>query len=148
MGDLEKVIAKFNKWSDQHNPGYSAWVMTPQFRSADDEFHVGWIGAWADGATMGAGMQSYRSMGEDLAQDFDNVIDCSGSHMLTSTWQTRAPIEGTDGSGLLLFSSCTLAEGKTGAELQLHTRKYLLRWPTWAVKWPLGLCFQHWARVI
>lgn len=53
MDDLNKVIARFNKWSDQHNPAYTAWVITPQFRSSDDEFQLGWIGAWADGTSMG-----------------------------------------------------------------------------------------------
>jgi hypothetical protein len=55
MKDLQKVNSKFTKWAKKHEPGYSAWTITPQFRSSDEPFDVGWIGAWKDGATMGSG---------------------------------------------------------------------------------------------
>ncbi|MBT4523198.1 MAG: hypothetical protein HOC23_24620 [Halieaceae bacterium] len=52
----------------------------------------------------------------DVAKAFDKVIDCANSHMLTATYSTSPVPEGGDGSGLIMFSSCTLAEGKTGAD--------------------------------
>jgi len=116
MDDLNKVLVNFNKWSDKHPSNYTAWVITPQFRTSDEDFGVGWIGAWPDGSSMGSGLSDFSSEGGKLQAEFDKVIDCSGSHMLTSTIAT-SPASTEDASGgLIMFSSCTLAEGKTGAD--------------------------------
>lgn len=110
MKDLDKVIGRFNKWSDKNQSGYSAWTITPQFRSSDQPFHLGWIGAWADGAAMAAGMQAYQDKGGDLAGEFGEVVDCAGSHALFSSVAVNAPKGEPAKNPLVQFSSCTIDE--------------------------------------
>jgi len=35
MKDLMKASERFNKWADKHDMKYSAWTITPQFRSPE-----------------------------------------------------------------------------------------------------------------
>ncbi|MDA8752632.1 hypothetical protein N9M39_00565 [Halieaceae bacterium] len=115
MDDLRKVVSSFNKWADKHDAAYTAWTITPQFRSVsspDDVFHVGWIGAWPDGASMGGGMDAWMSEGGDVAASMAEVVDCSSAHMLAASYVVSAP-DGPPDNGIVWFSSCTLEEGAT-----------------------------------
>ena len=113
MQDLQKVNEKFVKWSKKHQQNYSAWTITPQFRSSDQPFDVGWIGAWKDGATMGSGIQAFHSDGTEMAAAFDEVVDCTNSHALFSSVMLNAPKGGGSKTPLVQFSSCSINEGKT-----------------------------------
>jgi hypothetical protein len=117
MDDLDKVTNRFNKWSDKNQKGYSAWTITPQFRSSDTPFHLGWIGAWADGATMGAGLQAYRDKGQDLAAAFADVVDCSDSHGLFSSVSVNAPKGEPSKNPLVQFSSCTMDDDASSEDV-------------------------------
>ncbi len=110
MSDLDKVTAKFNKWADKHDHGYSAWVITPQFRALEDGFDVGWIGSWPDGNAMGKGIDTWMAdPDQSVSAEFDSVVDCSNSHVLMSSLALSAP-EGPPNDGLVMFSSCTVDE--------------------------------------
>ncbi len=117
MKDLDKVNARFNKWSDKQNKGYSAWTITPQFRSSEEPFDVGWIGVWPDGASMGGGMQAYRDSAGEIAMAYDAVIDCGGFHALFSSQVVNAPTGKPNKTPLVQFASCTIAEGKTSDDV-------------------------------
>jgi hypothetical protein len=114
MADLDKVNGRFNKWVDKNVPGYTAWVITPQFRAMEGEFDVGWIGSWADGMAMGKFVSAFTGGDHGLGQAYDEVVDCSGSHVLMSSLPVMAP-DGPPDDGVVLFSSCTLAEGGSAA---------------------------------
>jgi hypothetical protein len=110
MDDLLEVAEGFKQWADEHDSGYSAWVITPQFLASENPLQVGWIGAWTSGDDMGKGMDAWRSEGREAAAAFDKVVDCSSAHALMASYQVHAP-EGPPEDGIVWFSSCTLAEG-------------------------------------
>lgn len=107
--DLAKVNEKFAKWSRKNDRGYSSWTITPQFRSNDGEFDVGWIGSWQAGSAMGKGLDSWMKDSDGLGEAYGEVIDCS--HSLVSSVAVNAPA-GPPNDGVVWFSSCTLNEGK------------------------------------
>lgn len=114
MDDLMGVAGKWNKWAEKNAAAYSAWVITPQYRALEESFGVGWIGSWPDGATMGEVSQKWVHGDHGLGQAFDEVVDCSDSHVLMTTMAVHAG-DGPPADGLVMFSSCTLEEGATDA---------------------------------
>lgn len=109
MDDLNKVTEKFRKWSKKNQSGYSAWTITPNFRAADGEFDVGWIGSSQTSDAFGKGMDNWVNDNDGLAAAFNDVISCS--HSLVSSVAINAP-DGPADNGVVMFSSCTRAEGK------------------------------------
>ncbi|GHD24437.1 hypothetical protein GCM10007052_38020 [Halioglobus japonicus] len=47
--DLDVLNKKFAKWSKKNDGSYSSWTISPQFRTNDGEFDVGWIGSGVTG---------------------------------------------------------------------------------------------------
>lgn len=83
MDDLDKVSNRFNKWSDKNQKGYSAWTITPQFRTSDQPFHMGWIGAWADDASSEDAYAAHKAASDFMISKGWNVcclvaMACSG----------------------------------------------------------------------
>ena len=110
-GDLKKVTDKFSNWADKNGPGYNAWTITPNFRSIPDGdgFDIGWIGSWADHKEMGSTLDNWATGGGDLQEAFNDVIDCSNSHVLMASVAVNAP-DGPPDDGLVMFSSCKVDE--------------------------------------
>jgi hypothetical protein len=110
--DLDKVVAKFNKWSDQHEPtGYTAWTLTPHFVNADIDFDIAWLGAWTDNATMGAQTDNFLAKGGAIQADFDRVLTCDSHEGAQAvTIKPGASTEAPE-NAVVMFSSCTLADG-------------------------------------
>ncbi len=121
MADLVKVGKKFSQWADKEDSKYSAWILTPQFHT-DVGFDVGWLGGWPDGAAMGASLDGWRSGGQELAADFNQVVDCSGRHELATAMPVYAP-DGPGGSGAVMFAACSKADGKAWDDvIAAHTK--------------------------
>lgn len=109
LADLDKVNAKFNKWADKNDPGYSAWLMFPNLHSGV-EFDFGWLGSWPSGAAFGKGTDAFLQ-NEELLQSFGEVIDCSASHEMASSAAINAP-DGPPANGVVIFAECTNQDGK------------------------------------
>ncbi len=116
MKDLMKASERFNKWADKHDMKYSAWTITPQFRSSEQPFDVGWIGAWQSGEALGAGMQAWQDNGAEEAQEFADVMDCTGAHGLMSSVALNMPQGEPSKAPLVQFSSCSVNDGKTAED--------------------------------
>ena len=117
-GDLAKASAMFSKWADKKAPGYSAWVLTPQFKAGGLEFDILWVGSWPDGAGMGKVLDAWQEQvaaNSDVAKGFNDVIDCSTGHVLVTSVEINAP-DGPPADGLVWLSACNLEEGKTGVD--------------------------------
>lgn len=105
MDDLLEVAEEFAEWAAEVN-SYAAWIVTPQFRTTETSWQVGWLGSWPSGEAMGLAMDGWRAEGGELAEDFDEVISCAG-HGLASSVTIHAP-EGPPDDGVVWFMSCEL----------------------------------------
>ena len=108
MEDMAKLNEKFKKWSKKQDDGYSAWTITPQFRTNDGQFDVGWIGSWQAGSAMGKGLDTWMKGNDGLGAAYAELIDCS--HSLVSSVAINAPA-GPPNDGVVWFSSCSMNEG-------------------------------------
>lgn len=111
--DLDKVIAKWNKWADdQGMTDYSAWTMTPFYASAEQDFDIIWLGVTQTGKGMGVLQDNWIANGGSLWDDFDSIIPCD-SHSLMAAVQFKEPPKREDRSSIILdFSDCTIGDGK------------------------------------
>ena len=123
--DLDKVIAKWNKWMDkQGGAPYSAWVMTPVLGASNYEMDFAWLGVWANGNDMGKGMQSWMENGGAMSAEFDSVMSCP-DHSNAASVNIRPPGKEWPGkTGVTVFSDCTVAEGKTMQDAMAANRAW------------------------
>jgi hypothetical protein len=76
--DLSAVVDRWNKMSDDNGTDdYAAWLLTPFFYTAEQDFDVIWLGAFKDGNAMGAGLQDWVTNGQEMAAAFAEVVDCN-----------------------------------------------------------------------
>lgn len=121
MGDLDKVAKKFEDWADKNDSGYSAWILTPQFHDGLD-FDVGWMGSWPNSSAFGKSQDTWNADGREMAAEFATVVDCSVRHQMATSVPVSAP-DGPPGDGVVLFSACSLQEGKTPQDALAAHRK-------------------------
>ncbi|MCB1844892.1 MAG: hypothetical protein KDI09_18150, partial [Halioglobus sp.] len=122
MKDLMQVADRFRSWADKNDPGYSAWILTPRFGQFGELPQVVWLGSNTSGDAMGAGLDAWIASGQDIQQDFDKVVDC-GSHGLASSVEVNAP-DGPPGSGVVMFTRCSIAEGSDFDKVLAAHRQY------------------------
>ena len=111
MNDLEKVNVKFREYANKNDFAYAAWVLTPQYH-AGAGFDVGWLGAWPDSASFGVSMEKWNASGNQVASEFNQVIDCSLRHEMAASLPINAP-EATPTNGIVMFYQCSLHDNKT-----------------------------------
>jgi hypothetical protein len=111
--DLDKVIAKWNKWADAEGfTDYSAWTLTPFYSGPEQDFDVLWLGVTKTATGMGAAQDKWLAKGGALQKEFNSVIPCD-SHSLVAALQFKAPPDReTPASIVLDFSDCKIGEGK------------------------------------
>ncbi|MEQ8801035.1 MAG: hypothetical protein RLP45_03260 [Haliea sp.] len=113
MQDLEKANANFKKWAASNTSGHSAWMITPQFRSMDTEFHVGWIGAYQSAADFGSSTDKWVNASGSVSKAYYDAVDCS--HAMMSSYATGGQ-EGAPGDGVVWFSRCSLEDDASVAD--------------------------------
>ena len=111
MDDLEKATKSFNKWARKHDRDYVAWIMTPDTYGPDNTTEVAWLGSWPDGNAWGKSQDAWRDSGEKVAEGFFEAIDCD-AHLAATSLAISAPEEPPE-DGVVMFSRCEVAEGKT-----------------------------------
>ena len=111
--DLDKVVAKWNKWADEQGlADYSAWTLTPFYSSPEQDFDVLWLGVSNTAEGMGAGQDMWLAKGGAIQKEFNSVIPCD-AHSLMAAMQFKAPPDRESPSSIVLdFSDCTIGEGK------------------------------------
>jgi hypothetical protein len=122
LEDVQKVGMDFSKWAAKNDMNYAAWLLTPQFHAADLGFDLGWLGAWSDGNAFGKGQEAWMSEGGEIAARFAKVMDCSISHEMASSVPISAPAA-PPGDGVVMFSECSLKEGKTLGDSYMAHKK-------------------------
>jgi hypothetical protein len=115
--DLDKVVKKWNQWMDDSKSSpYSAWILTPVLHSTSMPYDVVWLGVWQNGNDMGRGMQAWMTGNDGLAEEFEDVISCD-EHSNAASVNIRPPgDEWPTATGVVSFSNCSVAEGKTVPE--------------------------------
>jgi hypothetical protein len=109
--DLQKASANFNAWLDSTNQhDYWAFLLTPYYRSKDQDFDVLWAGGWRTGVDMARGIQRYVGEGSAAAAEFDRVVRCDAVTNFAIMDLSKAP--SPPDSGPVTFSNCTVKEGR------------------------------------
>ncbi|MGI9295797.1 MAG: hypothetical protein ACR2PS_17590, partial [Pseudomonadales bacterium] len=142
MADLDKVTAKWNAWMDEKGRNdYVAVTLTPQFNDPDLKFDAAWMGFWPDGKAMGKSLQEWVTEGGKLGAEFDKVMPCD-VHQSFAAVTINAPTGPTPETAVVVFSNCSIAEGKKPAEAGAALRawgEYLksngIDGPLWSM-WP------------
>ena len=114
MKDLDKVSEKFRAYANKHDFDYAAWLLVPEFANAVP-YDFGWLGAWPSNEAFGVSMEKWKNTGDELAAEFDEVMDCGGRHEL-AMWVPITAAESSPEEGVLMISRCSLREGKTEQE--------------------------------
>lgn len=113
-GDLDKVIAKWNKWADKIGmDDYSAWTLTPYYYGPEQEFDVIWLGAAKNAVALGKAQDSYLAENEGLKAAFGEVLSCDAHVNFASINHKAAPKGDTPSNSVLTFSDCNFKEGAT-----------------------------------
>ena len=110
MADLNKVANKFRDYANKNDIGYAAWILTPEFRTADG-MDLAWLGSWPDGEAYGVSMERWKAPGNELLPLFNEVMECA-THVMLGSLPINAP-SATPEDGILLSYACNLNEGKT-----------------------------------
>ena len=122
-GDLDKVIAKWNAWTDDNDPApYTAWVMTPAFFGPEITFDLVWLGAWPTYADMGKSLQTWQDKGAKMSAEFFNVFSCD-QHSSMAVMPMQPPSE-PPSSSLVRFMDCNLTEGATPEDMVNAHRQF------------------------
>lgn len=107
MSDLEKVIARWNKFMDENDDsGYQSWLLVPDFVSGDNAaWHVGWLGGWPSGKAMGESLTVWHGKGRALQQAFDEVVSCA-AHINYAVLPMKEATGEASEMPLLTFADC------------------------------------------
>ncbi len=115
MGDLDRWT-EFMDGNDTNN--YAAWTLTPYFYGGDQDFDFIWMGAYTDGNAMGAGIDTWLSDGGDVADGFNEVVDCR-AHVMLSSAMYKSPVGNeTPTTGIITMMDCELNEGKRYSDIK------------------------------
>lgn len=124
MGNLNSVIRRWNQWADQHKTSnYTAFTLTPLYRSTEMTYDVLWLGGWPSGSAMGEGLSMWLKEGQDLQKAFDETVTCDASMMFASM-NIRPPKGKPEQGGLVSFSDCTVHKNRTGEEAFAALREW------------------------
>jgi hypothetical protein len=109
--DLQQAAATFNAWMDSTNQhDYWAFLLTPWYRSTDQDFDVLWAGGWRTGADMGRGLKRWFAEGGAAAAAFDKAVHCDAATNFAIMDLSKAP--NPPDSGPVSFSNCTVKQGR------------------------------------
>jgi len=117
MNDLHAVTARFNAWADKNKmTDYTAFIVTPMLHGADRKDDVLWLGAWPNGAAMGADAALYATpQGREIDAAFDGVGNCE-SHAQYAEVVVHQPQNPPPENGVAVFRDCTVHTGRTVPE--------------------------------
>jgi len=122
MKDLMQVTERFNKWANKNDPGYSAWILIPQFAQFTETPQVVWLGAHESGNNMGKGLDAWQASGNDIQEAFNSVMTC-GIHSVASSVEINVP-DGPPGDGVVMFTQCSFADGSDWTKAIAAHKKY------------------------
>ncbi|MEO1204556.1 MAG: hypothetical protein AAFX10_17775, partial [Pseudomonadota bacterium] len=109
MGDLNRVISRWTEFMDESGEdSYAAWILTPYYYGAEQDFDVVWMGASTDGNAMGQGTHRWITEGGDIANGFAQVVDCRAHIGLGSAMYKAPSGEVTPASSIISMMDCEM----------------------------------------
>jgi len=125
-GDLDGVITRWSNYMDERGiDNYAAWTLTPYHYEADPNLvDVIWMGAYKDGNAMGAGVDQWFAEGGDIADGFDEVLDCNAHTGFASAMYKSPPNNATPGSSIITMMNCKLQEGRRYSDVKAAEIKW------------------------
>ena len=116
--DLDQVIDRWNEFMDERDAeDYAAWTLYPYYYGPDQDFDVIWLGAMTDGNAMGAGTHMWLTEAGELADAFDDVLDCP-IHIGLSSAQYKAPAGGTPDGMIITMMDCEVNKGSRYSDVK------------------------------
>lgn len=116
QGDMDQVYELVEEGTG--GVPYAAWQLNPYMAgNRYEDFDFIYLGAWADGSTMGADLENYFTNASDAAEAWEETAECAGFLYASSTIQA-VPDSDDEGAGnfMLSISDCKIAHGRTGAQ--------------------------------
>lgn len=96
---------------------YAAWHLTPYYAgSRVQDFDFFYLGAWADGSTMGRDLDNYMANAGDAGEAWDETLDCAAMMFASSRIQELPPAGDGDGTFILTVSDCKIAHNSSPAQ--------------------------------
>lgn len=124
-GDLNAVVEQWSASMDEGDAdAYAAWLLTPYYHGADQDFDVIWMGAYKDGIAMGEGEHAWITEGGEMAGAFAEVMDCGVHVGLSSAMYQSPPDNETPGSAILTMSDCKMNEGTRYSDVRAAEVKW------------------------
>ena len=122
QGDMDKVYEDIVVESG--DSAYAAFQLNAYFRS-NQEFDFLYLGAWADGSTMGAGIGTDMTGDTDAGEGWEETVTCPASLMFASTWINRPDNTGGGNDDFIMtVADCHVAHGVSNAQAAGALRRY------------------------
>lgn len=117
--DMDKVYEGLVE--DLGDTAYAAFQLNPYFVNADMTFDFIYLGAWADGSTMGGSLLSE----DDASAAWNEAVTCPVSLVYASTWINQ-PQNPPDGSGefIMTVSDCKNGHAISNGQAAGALRRY------------------------
>ena len=107
--------------ADMGETAYAAFQLNPYFVNGDLDFDFLYLGAWADGTTMGG----YLTDDEDTTAAWDEAATCPVSLLYASTWINQPQVaDGGTGEFILTVSDCKNGHAISNAQAASALRRY------------------------
>jgi len=122
QGDLDKVYKGIVELTGDAK--YAAFQLDPYFVNANQDFDVIYLGAWANGSTMGSDLANAMENGGGVSDAWNKVLNCPTSVMYASTWLNQPDNGAGNGEALLTVADCHVAHGASNAQAAGALRRY------------------------
>lgn len=112
--DFDAATAKWSAWADEQGVSdYSAWTLTPFYFGPEQEFDFLWLGVSPNAQSLGAGHDNWLANGGAIAAEFEKVGSCNIHANFASLQFKEPPERENPSSGVVSFSDCNIADGKS-----------------------------------
>jgi hypothetical protein len=116
--DLDKVVATWNDWADDHGmDDYTAWTLTKFYSGPEQDFDYLWMGVSSSAKSLGAAQDDWIANGGKAAAAFEKLGPCEvHANYAAVNFKPPARGDGPPSSLVMAFSDCNIAEGKSFGE--------------------------------
>lgn len=105
---------------DMGETAYAAFQLDAYFR-ANQEFDFLYLGAWADGTTMGSSLAE----ADDTADAWNDAVTCPASLVFASTWLNQPEnVAGGPGEFIMTVADCNTGHGISNSQAAGALRRY------------------------